>query len=129
MDINGYSYLGTAPQYPFVLYVGGTPKFIKGIEVVEQSMKHILSTDKGSLIYRRDYGSDLFKLRMMPFDAATLDLAKLYAREAIMNFEGRVEILEVKTEQIDFEKCLISVKYLYKALNEVNTLVFPFYRN
>lgn len=129
MDIKGYSYLGTAPQYPFVLFVGGTPKFIKGIEVVEQSIRHILSTDKGSLIYRRDYGSDLYKLRGALFDAHNLDLAKLYVREALTKHEQRIDILGIETKQIDYDLCEISVKYRYKQLNEISTLVYPFYRN
>jgi phage baseplate assembly protein W len=127
IDTIGYSYLGTTIEHPIKLLVGGRPVLGQGRVSVEQSIRHLLDTPKGSLFFKPEYGSDLKKLIFRQNDESLWNLLKAFIKEALLQ-EGRIEVLGVSV-QADGESCLCFISYRFKGMNEINSMVYPFYRN
>lgn len=127
IDNQGFTYLGTSIKHPISLFVGGRPQFEIGQGAVEQAILHRLNTPIGSLIFARDYGSNIFKLFFHRNDVVLRALLKEYIREALSN-EERIVFLDCLIET-QGEGCICNIQYRFKERSEVNSLVFPFYRN
>jgi phage baseplate assembly protein W len=126
-DNQGYTYLGTAVKHPISLYIGGRPKMTANNDAVEQAILHRLNIPIGSLIFARSYGSDIHKLLFMPNNSVLHALLKQYIKEAVEK-EERVVFQGCDVQPQD-GICVCTIRYRHKARNEVNSLVFPFYRN
>lgn len=63
---------------------------------LRQSVRDILTTPIGSRVMRRDYGSRLFELIDAPFTASLRVALVAAAIEALLAWEPRLEIDEVK---------------------------------
>lgn len=76
-----------------------TGKRLSGIDHLRQSIADILTTRLRSRVFRPDYGSNLFYLIDAPINGATL--VKMYAAtaEALMQYEPRFLVKQVKAER------------------------------
>ena len=128
MDILGFSYLGVAVEHPIVLFVGGRPRMTAGQSAVEQSITHILDTPHGSLLFKPNYGSEIHKLYFMANTTVVHSLLARYIKEAIDRFETRVEFKKCDIVAQE-DLCVCRISYRHLASNEVNSMVYPFYRN
>ena len=81
---------------------GGLAQLSESDEI-EQSIKTILHTTKGERVMRPDFGSNLSALDFQPQDARLLTTACRYAREALIRWEPRIEI--IKIEAIPSDSC------------------------
>jgi phage baseplate assembly protein W len=98
-------------------------------ESIRQSILLILGTAKGERVMRPTFGSGIHDLVFAPNDTATAALASYEVREAITEWEPRVEIMDIKVEP-DIEegnKLLIHLEYRVRATNNRFNLVYPFY--
>ena len=73
-------------------------KRLSGDEHLRQSIVDILTTPKGSRYWRRDYGSDLFKLVDNPLNDVTI--AKIYAAtvDALLTWENRITPISISMD-------------------------------
>lgn len=73
---------------------------LDGLDHLRQSVRDILQTPRGSRVMRRDYGSDLFKLVDQNLTGVTL--ARIYAATvlALRQWEPRLKVLRVQTEDL-----------------------------
>lgn len=78
----------------------GAPDLVEGFADVEQAIYLILSTSKGSVPHRPDFGCDTLELQDMSFQAAA-PLFIQRATDAILTFEPRVEKLKITAKQYD----------------------------
>jgi len=69
-----------------------------GLTHLHQSVRDILSTPIGSRVMRRDYGSRLFELIDAPFTPALRVAIIAAAIEALLAWEPRLAISEVKLQ-------------------------------
>ena len=98
-------------------------------ESVRQSILIILSTAKGERAMRPDFGSGLSELVFSVNNPTTQAMAAFEAREALENWEPRIEILDVETATAGDrgEQLLIYIDYRVRTTDNRFNLVYPFY--
>jgi phage baseplate assembly protein W len=97
---------------------------------IEESIRIVLGTAKGERRMRPTFGSSLHELVFAPNNASTATLASHYVREALGQWEPRIEVTEVgvTTDPLDPACLLIDVRYRIRETNDERNLVYPFYR-
>ncbi len=78
-----------------VLTSAGSVAMVEGDDAVRQALVLLLSTAPGERLMRPDYGCRLHRLIFAPNDDTTAGLAMHYVRDAVRQWEPRVEILEL----------------------------------
>lgn len=73
-----------------------TGKRLEGLDHLRQSIRDILTTPIGSRVMRRDYGSKLFELVDAPINRDTITDIYAATAEAILKWEPRVDLTQVK---------------------------------
>src|SRR5262245_2664715 len=96
---------------------------------VKQSIRIILSTAKGERVMRPDFGCGIHELVFAPNDAATRGMAEHYVREALLLWEPRIDVLQVRATASGEheEEIQISVDYRVQTTDSRFNLVYPFY--
>lgn len=84
-------------------------------KAINNAIKNILFTPKGSMPGKPTFGSDLFKLIFSPLDHITKDLAKRYIREALRDWEKRIVIRNIDIKDIpEYNRLVINLEYVYR---------------
>lgn len=98
-------------------------------ESVKESIRIILSTAKGERVMRPDFGCGIYELVFAPNSAATRGLAESHVREALLLWEPRIEILQVKVTAAGAlqEQLVIGIDYRVRSTDNRFNLVYPFY--
>ena len=96
---------------------------------VREAIWIILSTARGERVMRPDFGCGIHDLVFAPINAATIGEVDSNVREALINFEPRIEIinLDVSDQEAHNGKLLISIDYRVRTTNNEFNLVYPFY--
>ena len=96
---------------------------------IRQSIFVILSTAKGERVMRPDFGCGLEELVFAVNDSTTLGLAEFEVRDALRQWEPRIELIAVKATMMgsDDSGIRISVDYRVRATDNRFNLVYPFY--
>lgn len=96
---------------------------------VRQAIEIILSTRKGERVMRPAFGCDLDKLLFSPNNGATCALAAFEVREALRQWEPRIELLDVEVAAggESGEQLLIMIAYRVRSTDNRFNLVYPFY--
>ena len=125
----GMVYIGTALEYPLACDTGAAA-LIGSNDVIEASMLQILSTNIGELPFNPYFGSSLERLIAEPSDDIAKSLGRTYIVEALRKWEQRIDVLEVTAEIDATARGVVNfaIEYRVRARNDVNTFVFPFYR-
>jgi hypothetical protein len=78
---------------------------------------------------RPQFGCRIWELLFEPVNANTLGLMAQAVREAVAQWEPRVELEDVRVRPDDREHALvrIEVSYRVRTTNDRRNLVFPFY--
>lgn len=76
-----------------------------------------------------NFGCGIHELVFAPNNALTRALVIQNVREALVNFERRIDVLDVTAESATGEPnlLLIRVSYRIRANNALGNLVYPFY--
>lgn len=87
---------------------------IDGLDHLRQSIRDILTTPIGTRVMRRAYGSRLYRLVDSPMNGAGLLDFYTATAEALAMWEPRIEVLEVRADQVEPGRVQISLtgKYL-----------------
>jgi len=97
-------------------------------ESVRQAILIILGTAKGERAMRPDFGCGIYDLVFEVNSASTAGRVAQSVREALLEFEPRVDVLDIQAlPQNNGEVLLISIDYEVRATNNVFNLVYPFY--
>jgi len=81
------------------------------VKSIQQNVRLILTTPKGSDVHRPDFGSDLWKFIDQPLNAITLGRIKAEITDAIETWEPRVKVLAVELEK-DYTNARLRVSIL-----------------
>jgi phage baseplate assembly protein W len=92
-------------------------------------MAVILATAPGERVMRPQFGCKIWDLLFEPITANLLGLMAQAVRDALAQWEPRVEVLDVRPEPDanDHTLIMINVTYRVKATNDRRNLVYPFY--
>jgi uncharacterized protein len=109
----------------------GEPRFSRAEyeESIRQSVRIILSTAKGERVMRPDFGCDLYRLVFAPNSVATRGLAESHVKTALLLWEPRIEVLEVKALPAGAQEEALEINVAYRVLSTDSrfNLVYPFY--
>jgi phage baseplate assembly protein W len=129
MSALSHDFLGTGFGFPLRVTPQGRLAMVRSGERVEESIYLILSTKVGERVMMPTFGCTIHDLVFAPNNAATRTRAVDGVRRALVNFEPRIDVLEVAAETAAGEPSLllIRVNYRLRATNALGNLVYPFY--
>lgn len=98
-------------------------------EVIRQAIILLLSTIPGERIMRPRYGCNLQKLAFMPNDASTHGLAIHYVKSALVEWEPRIEIIDVDADcNLDNPSIVdITLNYRIRPLAQNEQLIVAYH--
>ena len=127
--MNSGEFLGSGWRFPVLPDAGGGLGYVAGKENVQQSLRVLLLTALGERVMRPEFGCKAPRLVFAPGSVQYLQLLETSIREAIRDWEPRVDVLEVRaeTDPADETRAIVSISYRIRGANTRNNLVFPFY--
>jgi phage baseplate assembly protein W len=122
-------FLGNGWRFPLLPDATGTLRYVSGDANVEQSLRILLMTALGERVMRPDFGTEAPRLVFAPGSVQFLRLLETTVRDALRDWEPRVDVLDVLAEldPADETHATVSVSYRVRQSNTKNNLVFPYY--
>ena len=98
-------------------------------DAVRQAIWVVLSTARGERAMRPTFGAGLADLVFAPNTPATQGLVTSAVRDALVEEEPRIDVLDVAVtaDPADPARLLVEVDYSVRATNSRFNLVYPFY--
>jgi len=135
-------FLGRGWRFPILPDATGSLGWVEGQENVEQSLKILLLTAVGERVMRPTFGTEAPLLVFAPGSDPYLRRLEQSIRDAVTNFEPRVDLLEVLAETGVSDpgtvpepvavgraeaRVNVAISYKVRRSNTRFNLVFPFY--
>ncbi len=98
---------------------------------IHESLWILFSTRIGERIMVPEYGSDIYQMVFRAINTTLTTQIQNMVRQAILNWEPRIDVDEVKVEVSPDEDglLLIGVNYNIRRTNTRSNMVYPFYLN
>jgi len=105
------------------------PEMAAEAQDVEQSLKILLSTRPGELLMEPRFGCNLDVLLFEPLTTSLVTHVKELIRNAILYYEARIELQDIKIDSSQAANgiILIELDYFIRSYNSRFNLVFPLY--
>jgi len=113
----------TGLSYPFII-TNGTVALTILEELIEASIRHIISYAYGTRFFMPKFGCLTEQLLKEPNDIITKDMAVLYLTEAISTYEKRVTLKSIIVEVLGIGKLSIKLQYVIKNTTELKELLY-----
>jgi phage baseplate assembly protein W len=126
----GNAFLGRGWKFPIqVDETTGRIMMSEFEEDIAESIRIIIGTTKGERVMRPNFGSGIQKFLFELTDSTTMNSLKSNVKESIIEWEARVDDIEVEAEldRNESGRLLVTVKYKVRSTNNMHNLVFPFY--
>jgi len=123
------AFLGKGWAFPFRVGPVGAPALISDEEDIHESILIILGTNPGERVMRPDFGAGLTAFVFEPLSTATLTRVRTRVRDALIDWEARIDVLDVRVTAsgVERERLDIELDYRVRATNALHNLVYPFY--
>ena len=123
------SFLGVGVGFPVRLTSEQTLESAIYEEDIRQAIRIILGTNPGERLMRPDFGAGLNQFIFEPVNSATMAQVRAQVEEALIDWEPRIDVDEVKVSADPGERntLLIEVHYRVRATDSRQNLVYPFY--
>ena len=123
------AFLGVGWSFPLRLAAAGQLAVAEHEDDIREAIVLILATNSGERVMRPDFGAGLRAFVFEPVSTATLALIRTRVEGALIDWEPRIDVLEVlvTVEVPEMNKVLIDVQYRVRATNSLHNLVYPFY--
>jgi phage baseplate assembly protein W len=127
--MNEKSFLGNGWGFPIAPGPDKTVNYTSEEEKIRQSILIILGTARGERLMRPEFGSRLHELTFATIDASTQNLIAHYVTDALIEWEPRIDVLDVQVSDEEAARgvLLIDIEYKIMAANSIFHLVYPFY--
>lgn len=90
-------------------------------KAIDNALKNILSTRKGSLPGKPEFGCDIDRFLFEPLDHTLITLIQTVIAEAIFNYEPRIQIDDILIEQqSEYYRLIITIYYHYTFIKTVD---------
>jgi uncharacterized protein len=124
----GREFLGTGWRFPPSVDTSGGLAWASGEEDVRQAVWIILATARGEREMRPSFGCGLYDSVFSPNSPATQGELAQRVRQALIDWEPRIEVLAVDVSSPgEPNRLVIEVSYRVRSTNTVQNLVYPFY--
>ncbi len=123
------AFLGVGWGFPPTIDAGGDIAMAAYEEDVRQAIHIILGTSPGERVMRPDFGAGLKDFVFEPVNTTTMALVKQRVERALITWEPRIDLLEVRvdTDPQLRNRLLIDIDYRIRVTNTFYNLVYPFY--
>lgn len=122
-------FLGVGWKFPLQVDIRGAIASARYEQSIEESIYMILSTAKGERLMMPDFGCGIHDIVFMPNNPAVVASVVDAVRSALVIYEPRIDVLNVKanTNEAQQNLLIIRVNYRVRANNTIENLVYPFY--
>ena len=122
-------FLGRGWAFPVAVDEHGGIAGVALEDAVRQAIWLVLSTAPGERAMRPDFGAGLADLVFAPNTPATHGLVTSAVRDALVEWEPRIDVLDVAVSADPAEpaRLLVELDYSVRATNSRFNLVYPFY--
>ncbi|SOD70949.1 hypothetical protein SAMN05892883_0568 [Jatrophihabitans sp. GAS493] len=123
------TFVGRGFSWPMEVDQTGSIKLTDTAEDIDRSIQIVLLTAPGERLMRPQFGCRIWDLLFEPITANLLGLIAEAVRDALAQWEPRIEVEEVEPSADDDEAGLVRIKIAYRvrATNDRRNLVYPFY--
>ena len=123
------SFIGRGFSWPLEVDHRGAIRLTQGPEDLDRSIRVVLLTAPGERVMRPQFGCRIWDLLFEPVNANLLGLIAEAVRDALAQWEPRVEVEDVAPVQDADDGGLvrIAIRYRVRATNDRRNLVYPFY--
>ncbi len=121
--------LGRGWASPARVEAAGEAALEAGAEKVRQSVRLILGTRRGERVMRPDFGAGLEDFLFEPISTTTAALLGHRVETALVQWEPRIDVTEVRVEVGDrrLGRLDIVIGYRIRTSNTFYNLVYPFF--
>ena len=121
-------FLGTGWSAPFGVDGRGGINLVSGDKAIERSILTILSTAKGERRMRPRFGCGIHDLVFAPNTVAVRGLLQQKVREALVRWEPRIDVLDVRVDSPPGRRNYLEIRvdYRIRATNASSNLVYQF---
>ena len=120
-------FVGTGWRFPILPDETGRLGYASGGDSIRACLLALLLTARGERVMRPELGTRAPELLFTPDSARNLRDLEDSIREAVLDFEPRIELDEVHAERAGQGRVDIRVAYRIRHSNTKANLVFPFY--
>jgi phage baseplate assembly protein W len=123
------TFIGRGFSWPMGVDHTGSIALTGGVEDLDRSIRIVLLTAPGERVMRPKFGCRIWDLLFEPITPNLLGLIAEAVREAVAQWEPRVDVEQVVPTVDDNDDALVRIfiRYRVKATNDVRNLVYPFY--
>lgn len=123
------SFLGLGLAFPLAVDTNGALATVAYEEDIRQSIRIILATNPGERVMRPEFGAGLRDFVFEPADTGTMHRIRQRVQEALIDWEARIDVLEVAGTLDTATKSTVFIRITYRvrASNSLANLVYPFY--
>lgn len=122
-------FLGTGWKFPMRITPAGGLTWSSGDESVQEAIWILLTTSRGERQMLPRFGCGIHDLVFAPNNASTQGMVRHLVKDALNEWEPRIDVLDVDVSAPDGEPnlMLIRVDYRIRSNNTSGNLVYPFY--
>jgi phage baseplate assembly protein W len=122
-------FIGRGITFPMRVDQSGGIDLGSGADGIDASIRMALVTAPGERVMRPQFGCRIWDLLFEPINANTLGLMAEAVRDALSQWEPRVDVEEVEVEPDPATPARVIIRILYRvrATNDRRNLVYPFY--
>ena len=123
------SFVGRGFSWPMEVDHTGSIMLTAGAEDLDRSIRIVLLTAPGERVMRPQFGCRMWDLLFEPVTPNLLGLIAESVRDALAQWEPRIEVEDVTPAADDDDSALvrIQISYRVRATNDRRNLVYPFY--
>jgi phage baseplate assembly protein W len=128
-SMSNSDFIGKGWRFPILPNAIGSLAYVGGDANVEQSLRILLLTNLGERVMRANFGNKAQRQVFAPGSVQHLGLLETSIREAIRDWEPRVELdtINAEVDPSDETRVNVAISYRVRATNTRNNLVFPYY--
>jgi phage baseplate assembly protein W len=122
-------FIGRGIMFPLRVDQSGSIAMTSGASDLSSSIRIVLATAPGERLMRPRFGCAIWDLLFEPINANTIGLMAVAVREALGQWEPRIEVLDVVVvpDASTDGRVHIEIDYEVRATNDRRNLVYPFY--
>jgi phage baseplate assembly protein W len=122
-------FVGRGFAWPLGVDHTGAIRLTQAGDELDDSIRVVLLTAPGERLMRPQFGCRIWDLLFEPVNANLLGLIAQAVRDALAQWEPRIEVEDVRPVQDDDDSSLvqITITYRVRATNSRRNLVYPFY--
>lgn len=123
------SFVGRGLSWPLGVDHTGSLRLSDGVPDLDRSIEMVLMTAPGERLMRPEFGCRIHDLLFEPVTGNLLGLIAEAVRDALAQWEPRIEVDDVTAEPDPADSSLVRilVTYRVRATNDRRNLVYPFY--